>query len=92
MKNLPIAMLSPNKKTSAEIAAFVVFVLCVLCSFSTSAQSNQVLSKTNQYLDANQKKLGLTDFDLAELTVTDSYTDDHNGVTHRIDRINFPST
>lgn len=82
MKNF-IAMQNNYKTTSkSTFIAFMLFVMCVFVSFTTSAQNQKALQIANDYLTENKATLGFTDTDIADLEITDNYTDAHNGVTH----------
>ena len=82
MKSLLIAIFSPLKNLSQETIAFLVFILCVCMSFHSSAQSAKALTAANEYLTQNRATLGLNAQDIADINITDAYTDAHNGVTH----------
>ncbi len=82
MKSLLVAMQQSCKNFSSETIAFLVFVLCILMSISSSAQNDQALRKANEYLAQHKTELGLSSTDISDLLVKNAYTDAHNGVTH----------
>ncbi|MBI1226610.1 MAG: DUF11 domain-containing protein [Bacteroidetes bacterium] len=82
MKSLLVAISKSHHQFSNELLAFLVFLLCVLVSFSSHAQSGKGLSQVNDYLAKNKASLGFTTTDIADITVKDSYIDAHNGVSH----------
>ena len=51
-------------------------------SFLTGPNSGTPLEIVQNYLDSHRTDYGLTAADLADVIVTNQYTDDHNGVTH----------
>lgn len=51
-------------------------------SFLTGPQAGEPLAIVQSYLANHKTELGLTSADLADVIVTDQYTDAHNGVTH----------
>lgn len=75
-------MQNNHNSFSAEILAIAVFVLSVLCSFKTTAQSDPSLRQVTDYLTKNKSALGFTNTDVSDIYVKDSYTDAHNGVSH----------
>lgn len=82
MKSLLIAIRNSRTSISAEILAFAVFVMCLLASFGSNAQSEKALFQATDYLAKNKVSMGFTSTDIADIYVKDTYTDAHNGVTH----------
>lgn len=51
-------------------------------SFLTGPNAGAPLDIVQSYIDTNKAEWGLSEADLADMIVTDQYTDSHNGVTH----------
>jgi len=59
-----------------------LFIGLLLLTTLSLAQNDDALQIAQQMLQDNQTDYGWTDADIADIALTRSYTDDHNGLTH----------
>ncbi len=81
MKSLLVAIRNFHFNFFLPIAAFASMALCLMLPASASAQADP-LRQAREYLSQNKASLGFTDTDIADLSLRNTYTDAHNGVTH----------